>query len=394
MFDKNRKYEKDAKSVTPEEMDKINILYVSHYSHMRMGGQKSMLNLIEMLDRDRFVPFAIVPEHGELSDALETLKCPCVIVPMCNLKLMRAVKIFNLIKSIRKIIKEKNIHIIHSDQDHDTVICNFAKRKTYAKLIWHVRITRPYKWDRVNFAMADKIIMVADDIKQRFRTRIDREAIRRKCTTIYNGVNCDLFVPADKHRVRNELNLPETKFIVMFAGQIKPGKGIFDLLLAIDILHSTMTDEKMPHVLYIGTPRNKNVMAELVSLVEGKSLKQFVSIFPQQNNIHKWMQAADVLAAPSHEGVEGMGRVLYEAMACGTGVITTDISGNREAVTPETGLIVPEKSPNDIAAAVKKLMNNKKMLTGFGKNGRKRALELFDFKTNIRFIEQQYCSLR
>ena len=371
--------------------EKINILYVSHYSHMRMGGQKSMLNLIEMLDRDRFQPFAIVPEHGELSDALEKLKCPCEIVPMCNLKFIRAKKIFNLIKSIRKIIKEKNIHIIHSDQDHDTVICNFAKRKTDTKLIWHVRITRPYKWDRVNFAMADKIIMVADDIRHRFRR--NQETIMRKCTTIYNGVNCDLFVPADKHRVRNELNLPKEKFIVLFAGQIKPGKGIFDLLFALDILHSTMTDDEMPHILYLGTPRNKNVMAELVSLIEGKKLNNFVSILPQQNNIHKWMQASDVLAAPSHEGVEGMGRVLYEAMACGTAVITTDISGNREAVTPETGLIVPEKSPEDIAAAIKKLMNDKELLTGFEKNGRKRSLELFDFKTNIRFIEQQYCSV-
>ncbi len=371
--------------------DIINILYISHYNHMRMGGQKSMLNIIEMLDRDRFQPFAIVPEHGELSDALEKLKCPCEIVPMCNLKFMRAGKIFNLIRSLRKIIKEKNIHIIHSDQNHDTVICNFAKIKKNVKLIWHVRSTRPYKWDRVNFAMADKIIMVADDIKHRFKR--DQESIRKKCTTIYNGVNCNLFAPANKDKVRNELNLPKKKFIVLFAGQIKPGKGIFDLAIALDILHSTMTDEKMPHILYLGTPKNENVMAELVSLMEKKSLKRFASIFPQQKNIHKWMQASDVLAAPSHEGVEGMGRVLYEAMACGTAVITTDISGNREAVTPETGLIVPEKSPGDIAAAIKKLMNDKKMLADFKKNGRKRSLELFDFKTNIRFIEQQYFSV-
>ncbi len=391
MSENNGKSGKSENSVTPEKPGRINILYVSHYSHMRMGGQKSMLNIIEMLDREISQPFAIVPEQGELSDALEKLQCPCEIVPMCNLKFMRTGKIFKLIKSIRKIIKEKNIHIIHSDQDHDTVICNFAKQKTDAKLIWHVRITRPYKWDRINFIMADKIIMVADDIIQRFRA--DKEAIRKKCTTIYNGVNCDLFAPADKHSVKNQINLPTEKFIVMFAGQIKKGKGIFDLASALDILHATMTDEKMPHVLYIGTPKNKNVMAELVSLIKGKKIDKFVSILPQQNNIHKWMQAADVLAAPSHEGVEGMGRVLYEAMACGTAVITTDISGNREAVTPETGLIVPQKSPADIAAAVKKLINDKKLLADFTKNGRKRALELFDFKTNIRFIEQIYCSL-
>ncbi len=392
MSEKNGKPGKLKKSVTPEKIDIINILYVSHYSHMRMGGQKSMLNIIEMLDRKRFQPFAIVPEHGELSDALEKLKCPCEIVPMCNLKFRRAKKIFNLIKSIRKIIKEKNIHIIHSDQDHDTVICNFAKRGTDAKLIWHVRITRPYKWDRINSIMADKIIMVADDIKH--RVKADKEAVRKKCTTVYNGVNCDLFAPADKLRVKNELNLPKKKFIVMFAGQIKKGKGIFDLVLALDILHMTLADYEMPYVLFMGTPKNKNIMAGLVAFIEEKKLNKFVSILPQQNNIHKWMQAADVLAAPSHEGVEGMGRVIYEAMACGTAVITTDISGNREAVTPETGLIVPQKSPVDIANAIKQLIKNKNILDKFQKNGRKRSLDFFDYKKNIKFIEQQYCSLR
>ncbi len=375
----------------PEKIDKINILYVSHYSHMRMGGQKSMLNIIAMLDRRRFRPFAIVPEPGQLSYALEEMNCTCEIVPMCNLKPLRAFKIFKIIKLIRKIIRDKKIHIIHSDQDHDTVICNFAKRKTGAKLLWHVRITRPYKWDRINAAMSHKIVMVADDIKQRFRGKQCKAG--GKCITIYNGVDCELFAPADKDKVRHELGLPMGKFIVMFAGQIKPGKGIFDLVLAIDILRSTMSDDKMPHVLYIGTPKKKDVMAELVSLVKEKNLKKFISILPQQNNIHKWMQASDLLAAPSHEGVEGMGRVLYEAMACGTAVITTDIPGNREAVTSKTGLIVPQKSPEAIAESIKRLMNDKIMLDNFAENGPKRAVEFFDFRTNIRFIEQQYCNL-
>ncbi len=372
-------------------MSKINILYVSHYSHMRMGGQKSMLNIIDMLDREKFQPFAIVPEPGQLSQALEKMGCDCEIVPMCNIKLLRIFKIFKIVRSIRKIIRDKNIHIIHSDQDHDTAICNFAKRKTDAKLLWHVRITRPYKLDRINASMADRIVMVADDIKHRFKGQ--PEKIGEKCTTIYNGVNCELFSPADKGRIREELNLPAEKFIVMFAGQIKPGKGIFDLALAIDILRNTLEEHEMPYFLYIGTPKNKNVIKELVSFIEEKNLSSLVSILPQQNNIHKWMQAADLLVAPSHEGVEGMGRVLYEAMACGTAVVTSDISGNREALTLATGIIIPEKSPDHIALAIEKLMRDKNMLADLGKNGRKRALEFFNYKANIGLIERQYYNL-
>lgn len=371
--------------------EKINILYISHYSHFRMGGQKSMLNIIERLDLNRFRPFAIVPAKGELSEILERLNCPCQIVPMCNLKLTRACRIIKLIRSIRKIIKNKNIHIIHSDQDHDTIICGFAKYNTGAKLIWHVRLTRAYKWDRINYIMADKIIMVADDIKNRFNKKF--QAIRKKCITIYNGVNCDLFCPANRKRIRTELNLSLDKFIIIFAGQIKKGKGVLDLARAVDILHKTTTSEEMPHFLYIGAPKDEKIMIELSSIIKENNLEQFVSILSQQNNIHKWMQAADMLVAPSHEGVEGMGRVLYEAMACGTGVLTTDISGNREAVTFETGVLVPERSATEIAAAIKKLMENKKILFRFQENGRKRSLEFFNAEKNIRLIEQQYCNL-
>src|SRR5881397_3087945 len=65
-----------------------------------------------------------------------------------------------------------------------------------------------------------------------------------------------------------------------------------------------------------------------------------VLVLPQQENVHEWLRAADLLVSGSHEDTEGMSRVLYEAMACGAVPIATDIRGNREAVTPETGVLV------------------------------------------------------
>ena len=54
----------------------IRAAFVSHYTHLRMGGQRSMALLIEHLDRRVVEPLAICPGPGELADHLTALGCP------------------------------------------------------------------------------------------------------------------------------------------------------------------------------------------------------------------------------------------------------------------------------------------------------------------------------
>jgi glycosyltransferase involved in cell wall biosynthesis len=98
----------------------------------------------------------------------------------------------------------------------------------------------------------------------------------------------------------------------------------------------------------------------------------------QQQNVHEWLQATDILLFPSHEGAEGMGRVPFEAMATGTPVIASDISGVNEAVTEEVGILIEEKNSSALSDAISKLYEEKDYYDYLSKNGRKRALELFD----------------
>jgi glycosyltransferase involved in cell wall biosynthesis len=88
-----------------------------------------------------------------------------------------------------------------------------------------------------------------------------------------------------------------------------------------------------------------------------------------------------------------MSRVLYEAMACGAVPIATDIRGNRDAVTPDTGVLVPERSPEDIARAVTALRSHPERLAALRARGMRRARERFDIRIHARGVEAFYGEL-
>lgn len=363
----------------------INILYISHFPHLKMGGQKSMTALIKNLNRDEFCPFAILPEAGELSEELEKINCKTFMVPLKSLKPKYISDNFKNIQLIRQIIKNNNIDIIHPDHERDSIIGGIAKLFTNAKMVWHVRLTRGVESDNLSCKLSDGIIGISSDIKERFSKF---KHIDKKYITIYNGVDCSIFKPVDsKKDAKIKLGYNADEFIICYAGQFKIGKGIFDLLEAARIIKQDYS--KKIKFLMIGTPESSEIVNEMSAYIENNSLDN-VCILSQQSKIQDFMQASDILILPSHEKTEGMGRVLFEAMACGTPVIATNVKGVREAVTGATGILIPEKSPNNIAVAVYKYFNDENFRVQAAIESRKRALEVFDISIHARNVEKFY----
>jgi phosphatidyl-myo-inositol dimannoside synthase len=80
-------------------------------------------------------------------------------------------------------------------------------------------------------------------------------------------------------------------------------------------------------------------------------------------DIPGYLAAGDVFVGPSKRGCDGtteaQGLAFIEAMLAGTPVIASAVGGIVDAVRNEsTGLLVPESSPEDIAAAVKRLVSD------------------------------------
>ena len=381
----------DIESVKNTRMDPLRVCYVSHYPHMRMGGQQSMLALIRNLDRSRVTPLAIVPGPGELSDTLRDLDCPVFHVPLGPIKPKHAFTIWKSIRMVKEILQREAVDIVHPDAERDAFVCGRAIRKLATRMVWHVRLTRKHHLDKRNAAMADAIIGISEGVNQRFR---DQPGVGSKCRTIYNGVDLDTFCPVkERNELRERLGIPLDKFVVVFVGQLKRGKGIFELVDGVAQLTKVDSAADRFSCLMIGSAPDDNIKQELIDKIESMKLHEQLKLVPQQQNIHQWMQAANALILPSYEGVEGMGRVLFEAMACGAVAIGTDISGIRDAIADGSGLLIEPESATAISTAIARLMADDALFARLSTGGLERARTIFGIKTHARKVQDLYDEL-
>jgi glycosyltransferase involved in cell wall biosynthesis len=369
----------------------IRAAFVSHYAHLRMGGQRSMALLIEHLDRRVVEPLAICPGPGELTDHLTALGCPVVHIPLHPIKPRTLLQVWESARRIRALARERAIDILAPDAPRDALTCGLAKLGTPAKLVWFVRLTGRDRLDPLLERLADGFIGDSDATRRRFS---DSPRVTARYRTILGGVDLQRFCPpGDRAALRRELGLPEDRFVLVFAGQVTRAKGVLEIVDAFGRLSAAPPDGPRPLLLVVGAPHPAAIAGEIEARARASGTWDDVRLLGQREDVYRWMQAADVLVSASHEHTEGMSRVLYEAMACGAVPVATDIPGNRDALTPDTGVLVPERSPEDIARAVTSLRAHPERLAALRAHGVRRARETFDIRAHARGVEAFYGEL-
>jgi glycosyltransferase involved in cell wall biosynthesis len=349
-----------------------------------------MALLIEHLDRTAVEPLAICPGPGELADHLTALGCPVVHIPLHRIKPRTLAAVWRSSRAIRALLRERNIDIVAPDAARDALTCGLAKLGTRTKMVWFVRLTAPDPLDPILERLADAMIGDSDDTRRRFS---ERATARHR--TIVGGADLRRFRPAhDRAALRRSLDLPPERPVLLFVGQVKAAKGVLDIVDALARLHADRPDGAAggaaPLLLVIGTPDPPAILNEIDRRGRAGGVAGDVRVLPQQSAIERWMQAADVLVSASHQDTEGMSRVLYEAMSCGAVPVATDIRGNRDAITAETGILVPERAPAELATALAGLLASPSRLAALREAGIVRARERFDIRLHASSVEAFY----
>jgi phosphatidylinositol alpha-mannosyltransferase len=114
--------------------------------------------------------------------------------------------------------------------------------------------------------------------------------------------------------------------------------------------------------------------------------------FLSQDDLTAELSSAKALVAPSLGG-ESFGMVLTRAFACATPVVSSDISGYRDVMTDETGVLVPPGEPDALVEAVVGLLADEPRRERFGAAARQLARERYSWDDIGRRLAEIYREL-
>ena len=370
-------------------MKRYNLLFTTISGEMAGGGQRSLLLILERLDKKRFKPFLICPSEGDLTDKVEKLGIETAIIKMGSLKRLNFISNAGAIFKLKRLIKQKNIDLVHTDAPRHTFYAGMAARLTGRPLIWHVRVSDPEKklYDKFLSKLASKVIPVSRAVGKRFKGIAHKSD---KFVVIYNGVDLKEFGPqlADE-RFKEEFEIEEDWILVGTLGQLIPSKGQELFLKAAAQVLKLFPDVKF---IIVGDG-NEAYRKRLEDLSRDLGIKEKVIFTGFREDIPRIMASLDVVILPTYH-FEGFSRVVLEGMASSKPVITTALGGNPEAVEDgKTGILVPSGDSNRLAEAILELVKDESKRTKMGRAGRRRAEKLFSIERNIEQIEKIYKEL-
>lgn len=162
---------------------------------------------------------------------------------------------------------------------------------------------------------------------------------------------------------------------IMYTGVLIPRKGVHFLLEAFD----RVQQEFPAAVLWIvGKAQNPDYAARLKQQARKLGLNGRV-IFRDhlpQRQLAEYMAKAEVFVLPSES--EGLGRVVFEAMAAGIPVIGSEVGGIPEMVENGiTGFLVPPKDVTGLAEKLRWILAHPEEARQMGRRGRESARRFF-----------------
>lgn len=195
----------------------------------------------------------------------------------------------------------------------------------------------------------------------------------RKIEIIRNGIRLDAFASPPAPSLRPALTGGTGAPVVLTLARLDPQKGLSDLIRAA---------RRIPGVVFAVAgdgPERTRLEAEALA---GGVADRF-RLLGHRVDVPALLEACDVFALPSL--YEGLPVSVLEAMAAGRPVVATSIGGTDEAVRDgETGLLVPPRDAEALAAAIARLLSDPALARRLAGAGRELVEKEFSAERMVR----------
>lgn len=225
----------------------------------------------------------------------------------------------------------------------------------------------------------DKIITVSNETKN---SLIQNYGVKpERIDVLYNGVDLKLVdsITIDR-KIKNS---------IIFVGRLAPHKHVDDLINVLKLLKNDFEDIRLK---IIGNGVEKDNLIKIVNNLNLSNEIDFLSDLKYSEVIRE-IKSSNILVLPSTR--EGFGMVLAEANACSLPVVAYKSGGVIEVIDDsKNGFLVEPRNINELSERIRFLLENKEIAREMGNNGRKKAINCFDWDKIVGNIIEIYKKLR
>ena len=348
------------------------------------GAGLALTNFLKSANREEFEHTVLLPPEAMLAPRLRALGINVVEVPGVEDKSfdIHAIKVF------KEQIKHFDPDIVHT---HASLSARIAARKIKTCAVVHTRHCA-YRQSKlktsfpikqmlgfINNRYSDIIIAVSPSARD---TLIVTGTKPEKIVTMFNGVEAVRKLEEhEKLSVRNSLGIAPDDFVCAVVARLVPEKGHEYILDAA----SQLLD--IPIVfLIVGSGPIEGHLRETAEKLQLKNciFTGFIEDVAEIENI------ADIQINASIE-TETSSLSLLESMSLGIPAVVTDIGGNPYLINDGVnGLVVPAKSGQALAEAVRKLYSSAEILSEMGKSAHEIYNQKYTAAVMAANIEQVY----
>ncbi|MGH2575954.1 MAG: glycosyltransferase, partial [Ignavibacteria bacterium] len=223
----------------------------------------------------------------------------------------------------------------------------------------------------------------------------DAEYVKQKTINDYNvpedkitvfpwGIDLELFKTKNKISCKEQLHIEPEKFVIIFNRYLEPVYGIMYLLEGFKKFCKDK-DDVVLLLLSDGSLKDK-VKKFIISNQLDKKIKFVGKV--SNHELPLYLGASDIFVSTSLS--DGTSLSLLEAMACGLGLIVTDLPAIREWVSDQNGFIIPQQNSDAVSDVLEKCYNNINLTEKKGKINIKIANERADWSKNYLKLKQIY----
>lgn len=352
----------------------------------RAGAQRLILNIIKNLDKKHFKPFLIYWRKSDFFKEFKKIKDLNIIELNNKPENNSFCKILNFFISIkqiielRKIIKNHNIQIIHSNLITSDIY-NFILKIQYRNLkiistrhnVAEIRKTLFFRFfNKIINSFFDKIVLCSKDVQLLF----NKYEFSNNSVVIYNGVDVNEIQEAP---IKNYPFIKKESFNIISIGRLEMVKGYPNLIY---IFKKFNEDHPNSNLFICGMGKDYFFLKKLVKQIK---IQDKITFLGNRDDVYSLLKSCNIFMLLSKR--EGLPLSLLEAMCCKLPVIGSNVSGIRQVIKNRVnGYLVNRFNHDNIINIMRKLKDNKSLRKKIGNEAYKEIIRTYTIrKTYLKY---------